>query len=122
MLPGKNPIAEALYSLAQALTQTADALTATQTNVLIASDEVNAVSQANEPKPAEVPPQVAVGVEKTPPAPITQDDIRKMLKEKAQAGLSAQSKKLLTEYGVVKISDLPPEKFAEFYEKAKVLQ
>ena len=125
MLPDKNPIAEALYSLAQALIQTADALSATQANARFASDEISTISQAIEPnpQPLEVPGQEAtVKAELPQVSPITQDDIRKILKEKAQAGMSAQSKKLLTEYGVVKISDLPPEKFAEFLEKAKVLQ
>ena len=54
-------------------------------------------------------------------ASITLEQLRAVLAEKSQAGLTSQVKELLTKYGAAKLSAVKPEDYAAVYEAAKAL-
>lgn len=58
---------------------------------------------------------------KTEP-PITIPQIRAVLAEKSQAGLTEKVKELVQSYGVKKLSEIDPEKFPEVLAAAKALE
>lgn len=63
----------------------------------------------------------AVVLSNTFEEPATLDDIRKVLVQKKQKGLSAEIKELLSSFGISRVSALDESKFHEFYVKAKML-
>lgn len=52
---------------------------------------------------------------------VTIEQIRALLAEKSQAGLTSQVKELLTKYGATKLSAVKPEDYAAVFEAAKAL-
>ena len=52
----------------------------------------------------------------------TIEQVRAVLAEKSQAGLTAQVKDLLTSFGSVKLSGIDPARYGELIEAAKALQ
>jgi hypothetical protein len=54
--------------------------------------------------------------------PITIPQIRAVLAEKSQAGLTEKVKELVQSYGVKKLSEIDPEKFPEVLAAAKALE
>ncbi len=63
----------------------------------------------------------AVVLSNTVEETVTLDDIRKVLVQKKQKGLSAEIKELLSSFGISRVSALEESKFHEFYVKAKML-
>ena len=63
----------------------------------------------------------AVVLSNTVEEPVTLDDIRKVLVQKKQKGLSAEIKELLSSFGISRVSALDESKFYEFLMKAKLL-
>ena len=53
---------------------------------------------------------------------ITIEQVRAVLAEKSQAGLTAQVKDLLTSFGSVKLSGIDPARYPELIEAAKALK
>ena len=53
---------------------------------------------------------------------ITIEQVRAVLAEKSQAGLTSQVKDLLTSFGSVKLSGIDPARYPELIEAAKALQ
>ena len=53
---------------------------------------------------------------------ITIEQVRSVLAEKSQAGLTSQVKDLLTQFGSVKLSGIDPARYPELIEAAKALQ
>lgn len=49
------------------------------------------------------------------------ETVRALVQEKSQAGKRAELKKLLTEFGTDRVTDLDPAKYSEFYKKAEAL-
>lgn len=58
--------------------------------------------------------------EEIKPAP-TLEQIRRVLAEKSQAGLTSKIKGLLNSFGAQKLSEIPTERYAELYEAAQEL-
>lgn len=52
---------------------------------------------------------------------VTIEQLRALLAEKSQAGLTAGVKDLLNKYGASKLSAVKPEDYSELYEEAKAL-
>lgn len=63
----------------------------------------------------------AVVLSNTAEEPVSLDDIRKVLVQKKQNGLSAEIKELLSSFGISRVSALDESKYHEFYVKAKML-
>ena len=63
----------------------------------------------------------AVVLSNTAEEPVNLDDIRKVLVQKKQKGLSAEIKELLSSFGISRVSALDESKFHEFLMKAKML-
>ena len=59
--------------------------------------------------------------EKNKPA-VTIEQVRAVLAEKSQAGLTSQVKDLLTRFGSVKLSGIDPARYPELIKAAKALQ
>lgn len=51
----------------------------------------------------------------------TLEDVRGVLAEKSQSGLTADVKKLIIKYGGSKLSDIDPSKYADIIKEAEVL-
>lgn len=73
--------------------------------------------------------EIKVGKGSTKSAPvkkekptITIEQVRAILAEKSQAGLTAQVKDLLTTFGSVKLSGIDPARYGELIEAAKALR
>ena len=62
------------------------------------------------------------GSSKKAEPPITIPQIRAVLAEKSQAGLTEKVKELVQSYGVKKLSEIDPEKFPEVLAAAKALE
>lgn len=63
----------------------------------------------------------SVSSKKTEP-PVTLPQIRAVLAEKSQAGLTEKVKELIQSYGVKKLSEISPKKFPEVLAAAKALK
>ncbi len=63
----------------------------------------------------------AVALSNTAEEKVTLDDIRKVLVQKKQKGLSEEIRELLSSFGISKISALEEAKYHEFLVKAKLL-
>ena len=72
-------------------------------------------SQQKEEKPA-TPKKEA------PTSSVTIEQVRAVLAEKSQAGLTGKVKELLEAFGSAKLSGIEPEKYADLYAAARELQ
>ena len=70
-------------------------------------------------KPAETKAAAAKEQPKADAIEYTPQDVRKKLYDLSQAGKQAQVKKLLADFGVAKLSDLPEEKYSELMAAAE---
>jgi hypothetical protein len=55
------------------------------------------------------------------PKPITLDEVRAVLSEKSANGKRAEVKAILTKFGVSKLSDISPDKFADVLKEAEAI-
>ena len=62
-------------------------------------------------KPVEAPPEKKVSLE----------DVRGVLGQKSQAGLTTEVKELITKFGGSKLSDIPVEQYAALLKEAEAL-
>ena len=99
---------------------------------------MNAGLSAEKKKSTESESQPKTKKEKTPTSPspeesstgssteskpvITIEQVRSVLAEKSQAGLTSQVKDLLTQFGSVKLSGIDPARYPELIEAAKALK
>ena len=98
--PAKEPEQEKAQKIEQA---SLEKKTATSEKKTTAKDSSNGSSNKAEP-------------------PITIPQIRAVLAEKSQAGLTEKVKELVQSYGVKKLSEINPEKFPEVLSAAKALE
>lgn len=52
---------------------------------------------------------------------VSLEDVRAVLGQKSQAGLTAEVKELITKFGGSKLSDVPPEQYAALLKEAEAL-
>ena len=75
-----------------------------------------------EPTPAASAQDSLAGSSEESKPVFTIEQVRAVLAEKSQAGLTAQVKDLLTSFGSVKLSGIDPARYSELIEAAKALQ
>lgn len=68
------------------------------------------------------PKESSTGSSKENKPVVTIEQVRAVLAEKSQAGLTAQVKDLLTSFGSVKLSGIDPARYEELIEVAKALK
>lgn len=68
------------------------------------------------------PKESSTGSSKENKPVVTIEQVRAVLAEKSQAGLTAQVKDLLTSFGSVKLSGIDPARYEELIEAAKALK
>ena len=68
------------------------------------------------------PKESSTGSSKENKPAVTIEQVRAVLAEKSQAGLTAQVKDLLTSFGSVKLSGIDPSRYEELIEAAKALK
>ena len=68
------------------------------------------------------PKESSTGSSKENKPVVTMEQVRAVLAEKSQAGLTAQVKDLLTSFGSVKLSGVDPARYEELIEAAKALK
>ena len=68
------------------------------------------------------PEESSTGSSTESKAKIKIEEVRAVLAEKSQAGLTSQVKDLLTSFGSVKLSGIDPARYPELIEAAKALQ
>ena len=68
------------------------------------------------------PKESSTGSSKENKPVVTIEQVRAVLAEKSQAGLTAQVKDLLTSFGSVKLSGIDPSRYEELIEAAKALK
>lgn len=111
-------VIEAINDTAKALTNLSKALTtaeAQQKEVSVVEDKVT-----TKPKEAEInASDVSTEANK---APVTIEQIRAVMAEKSQAGLTAQVKELLETFGAAKLSAVNPEDYEALLEAAKEIK
>lgn len=111
---------EALLRAARGLEETASAIR------MLAEQSGNAVDNAApipaEKKQAKKGRASSGGSLTESEQPITLEQIRSVLAEKSQAGLTMQVKDLVSSFGSVKLSGIDPAKYPELMEKAKALR
>ena len=73
-----------------------------------------------DPKPKSAPKKEESPVDSNPV--VTIEQVRAVLAEKSQAGLTVQIKDLLTSFGAEKLSGVDPTRYSELLEAAKTLQ
>jgi len=85
-------------------------------NIIATNEEVKAVLE-------ETVEQVADPVNEDPPfeTPVTLEQVRAKLSALSQAGKQAQVKKLITDLGAAKLTEIPAERYAELLAKAEEL-
>ena len=104
----------------------------------ILKEDAQSAAPAEKKKNTESESQPKTKKEKTPTSPspeesstgssteskpvITIEQVRSVLAEKSQAGLTSQVKDLLTQFGSVKLSGIDPARYPELIEAAKALQ
>lgn len=116
-----------------------DALSQNISEILsILKEDAQSAAPAEKKKNTESESQPKTKKEKTPTSPspeesstgssteskpvITIEQVRSVLAEKSQAGLTSQVKDLLTQFGSVKLSGIDPARYPELIEAAKALQ
>lgn len=116
-----------------------DALSQNISEILsILKEDAQSAAPAEKKKNTESESQPKTKKEKTPtnPSPeesstgssteskpvITIEQVRSVLAEKSQAGLTSQVKDLLTQFGSVKLSGIDPARYPELIEAAKALK
>ena len=104
----------------------------------ILKEDAQSAAPAEKKKNTESESQPKTKKEKTPTSPspeesstgssteskpkIKIEEVRAVLAEKSQAGLTSQVKDLLTSFGSVKLSGIDPARYPELIEAAKTLQ
>ena len=116
-----------------------DALSQNISEILsILKEDAQSAAPSEKKKNTESESQPKTKKEKTPTSPspeesstgssteskpvITIEQVRSVLAEKSQAGLTSQVKDLLTQFGSVKLSGIDPARYPELIEAAKALQ
>lgn len=116
-----------------------DALSQNISEILsILKEDAQSAAPAEKKKNTESESQPKTKKEKTPTSPspeesstgssteskpvITIEQVRSVLAEKSQAGLTSQVKDLLTQFGSVKLSGIDPARYPELIEAAKALK
>ena len=116
-----------------------DALSQNISEILsILKEDAQSAAPAEKKKNTESESQPKTKKEKTPTSPspeesstgsstenkpkIKIEEVRAVLAEKSQAGLTSQVKDLLTSFGSVKLSGIDPARYPELIEAAKALQ
>ena len=116
----------AIASMLKADTETAVPASAaeTQTETQVKKKESSPKSKSSPQKTeaAENVPASFTGSSEESKPVITIEQVRAVLAEKSQAGLTAQVKDLLTSFGSVKLSGIDPARYGELIEAAKALQ
>lgn len=93
-----------MQSLADSLKALADAMTSSEAPADLIPDE-----------PASAP-------SKPEPPKITVEQIRAVLADKSQSGLTANVRELLMKFGVARLSELSPERYPEMLKAAEELK
>ena len=123
----------------QKLVPLIDELSRNITEILtILREDAQSAAPAEKKKNTESESQPKTKKEKTPTSPspeesstgsstenkpkIKIEEVRAVLAEKSQAGLTSQVKDLLTSFGSVKLSGIDPARYPELIEAAKALQ
>lgn len=116
-----------------------DALSQNISEILsILKEDAQSAAPAEKKKNTESESQPKTKKEKTPTSPspeesstgssteskpvITIEQVRSVLAEKSQAGLTSQVKDLLTQFGSMKLSGIDPARYSELIEAAKALK
>lgn len=95
-----------IRNLADSLQVTADVLTEIKSAEVIESQPAAQISEKPKKEKAKV---------------YTLEDVRGVLAEKSQSGLTADVKKLIIKYGGSKLSDIDQSKYADIIKEAEVL-
>jgi hypothetical protein len=98
-----------LRNAAQSLNAVADSLTA------LFSGNVNEPEQKVSPSATQSKPEAE-------PRPLTLEQVRAVLADKARAGYTAQVRELLQKHGAEKLSDIEPAKYPELLKDAEGLK
>ena len=89
----------------------------------IKNTESESKTKTTEKAPTSTSPEESLTGSSTENKPkIKIEEVRAVLAEKSQAGLTSQVKDLLTSFGSVKLSGIDPARYPELIEAAKALQ
>lgn len=107
----------------EAINDTAKALT-NLSKTLVENEELlkaKPAAVAADIKPKETPKKTEISVD-TAKAPVTIEQIRAVMAEKSQAGLTAKVKELLESFGAAKLSAVNPDDYEALLEAAKEIK
>lgn len=111
------------------VTSLLDAIATVITNVRTLADSLQVAADAlAEFKPAESTGKTVKQISEKEEKPkkekakvYTLEDVRGVLAQKSQSGLTAEVKGLIAKYGGIKLSDIDPDKYEEIIKEAEVL-
>lgn len=112
------------------VTELLDAVAHVITNVRNLADSLQVVAdvltdmksvEVTESQPVEQIPEKTSKPKKEKAKVYTLEDVRGVLAEKSQNGLTAEVKDLITKYGGSKLSDIDPSQYAAIIKEAEVL-
>ena len=118
-----KPILNALAHLALALEDFVTALvnhTGETPDLLVSEPQIRELltrQQTQMATPNSVKQQLPVKAE----APVTIEQVRKVLAEKSQAGKQPEVKALINRYGVTRLTEIDPAKYSELIKQAEEL-
>ena len=119
----------AIASMLKADTENAAPVSAAEKQQLQASERQNLKSKSSTQKksdaattPAASAQDSLAGSSEASNPVFTIEQVRSVLAEKSQAGLTTQVKDLLTSFGSMKLSGIDPARYGELIEAAKMLQ
>lgn len=116
----------AIASILKAIAEAAETVSETKAQRLAKNqqvlDEQSPTSQPSVRKMSVSTPDSSAGSSDAGKPAVTIEQVRAVLAEKSQAGLTMQVKDLLTSFGSVKLSGIDPARYGELIEAAKALQ
>ena len=112
-------LADAVSDFAKKLLLVAEAMTAIQPE----EDWPEPPPTDDEPPITEPPPEAEAAAEpETEDSGYLEDDVRRVLGKKSQAGFTAQCKALITKYGANTVSTLDPKHYAAIIAEAEAIK